>query len=227
MREARIEMLICKAAGPAPAIGFPSGEGVAVRGGVPVVELVDGERFAAAEQHTVRLCGQGGVAEPHEFADPEALPRQHTRHGIGGAVGIFQRLPQIEEATAFGHGGQTALDGGAEGAAQRFVLTQRLGVQFRIAARQVDPADALRQVGIVQGAEKDKLSARRPQRVQRLGIGEAERFVLRHRDAHRRQGRGQKIGQGRNGGGKARQSEEPLPVQRGGNCFGETLDLLL
>ena len=57
MREARIEMLICKAAGPAPAVGFPSGEGVAVRGGVPVVELVDGARFAAAEQHTVRLCG--------------------------------------------------------------------------------------------------------------------------------------------------------------------------
>ena len=53
MREPRIEMLVCKAAGPLPAIGLGGGKGRAIFRGIPVVELVHGELFPGPEEQAI------------------------------------------------------------------------------------------------------------------------------------------------------------------------------
>ena len=61
MRKTRVEMCIGKAARPLPPVCLGSGERIAVFGGVPVVELVDGQGLPRVEQHTVGAGGQAGV----------------------------------------------------------------------------------------------------------------------------------------------------------------------
>ena len=89
MRKTRVETCIGKAARPLPPVYLGSGERIAVFGGVPVMELVDGQGLPRAEQHTVGAGGQAGVAEPHKPPDLEALPGQHARHRVGRAVGVL------------------------------------------------------------------------------------------------------------------------------------------
>ena len=70
-----------------------------------MVELVGGERLSGAEQQAVGAGGQLRVPEPHQPPDREATARQDARHWPDGTVGVFERLPQIEEAAALGHSG--------------------------------------------------------------------------------------------------------------------------
>ena len=105
MRKTRIEMFIGKAAGPAEAIGFCSGQRCAVRGRVPVVELVDGDRFTGAEQQGIGLRLQKRIAEALQAVGPEAAAGQNAGHGPGRAPFVFQRLLQIQKAAAFGDRG--------------------------------------------------------------------------------------------------------------------------
>ena len=135
MREPRIQMPIGKAAVPMAAIGFLGGKSGAVAGGIPMVELMHGHRLPCAEEHAVRLRGERGIAKAHQPPHAEPLPRQHTRHGVGGSGVIFQRLAQVQKAAAFRHGGQAALHGGVYGAAHGGVGRQLGGVQLRVAAR--------------------------------------------------------------------------------------------
>ena len=143
---------------------------------------------------------------------------------MGGSGVIFQRLAQVQKAAAFRHGGQAALHGGVYGAAHGGVGRQLGGVQLRVAARQVQPADMLRRRGIPQRAEIAKLCACGLQAFQRFGIGKAERFILCHGNAH-----GGGCGLNRRGhwGRAVKQGQQPRPVDifmRGG---GQNLNFLL
>ena len=93
-----------------------------------MVELMHGHRLPCAEEHAVRLRGERGIAKAHQPPHAEPLPRQHTRHGVGGSGVIFQRLAQVQKAAALGHGGQAALHGGVYGAAHGGVGRQLSGV---------------------------------------------------------------------------------------------------
>ena len=114
-----------------------------------MVELMHRQSIAHGKQHTVGVGGQCGVAEAHEPPDPDALPRQHARHRVRAAVGVLQRLAQVEEPAALGHRGQAALHGGFDGGAHGGVGRQLDSVQFRVATRQVEPADVRRQCGVL------------------------------------------------------------------------------
>lgn len=139
-----------------------------------MVELVGGECLSGAEQQAVGAGGQLRVPEPHQPPDRETAARQDARHGPDGAVGVFERLPQIEEAAALGHGGQTELHGLPHRSPHRAVLAQRPCVQFRVAARQIQPAKLRRKGRIVQGAEWDKLGPGGGQGLQRFCVGKAK-----------------------------------------------------
>ena len=90
---------------------------------------------------------------------------------------------QIEEAPALGRCGQTGLDFSLYLAQKRGIFTQFSCVKFRVAAGQIQPADVFRQSRVAEGAEKDHLCPGVPEGFQRLGVGKAERLVLRHGDA--------------------------------------------
>ena len=177
MREARIEMLICKAAVPLFPVGLCGGKAGAVVCGIPVVELVHRQTLPGAEQHTVGAGGQCRVSKPHQPPHPEALPRQNACHGPAFPVGILQALAQIEKAPALGHCGQAALHSPAHRDQHGAVRAQLPGIQLRVAAGQVEPADLLRQGGVLQGAEPAEFRPRPLQRFQRFGVGEAKRRI--------------------------------------------------
>ena len=143
-----------------------------------MVELVHRQTLPGAEQHAVGAGGQCRISEPHQPPHPEALPRQDTCHGPAFPVGILQALAQIEKASALGHRGQTALHSPAHRGQHGAVRAQLPGIQLRVAAGQVEPADLLRQGGVLQGAEPAELRSRPLQCFQRFGIGKAEGFVL-------------------------------------------------
>ena len=144
---------------------------------------MDGQIFSRVEQHAVGWSGQFRIAETNQPPDFDAAARQNAGHGPDGPVGVFQCLPQVQEAAALCRCGQTAFHSLPDDGKHGGVFTQLSGVQFRIAARQVQPADVLGQGGVPQGAEETKLGPGGTQGVQRLGVGEAERFVPRYGDA--------------------------------------------
>ena len=173
------------------------------------MELVDGQGLPRAEQHTVGAGGQAGVAEPHKPPDLEALPGQHARHWVGRAVGVLQCPAQVQKAAALGYGGQAALHGAFYGGAQGGVRGQPGGVQLWVAARQVKPADVIRQDRVGQRAEKAQLRAVFPQCLQRFGVGKAERGVPCHGKAHPRRGHRARRSGGR---GAVKQGVQQQPV---------------
>ena len=147
-----------------------------------MVKFMHRQGLSRPEEHTVGFRRQRGVPEPHQPPDLESLARQHPRHREAPAFGVFQRLPQIEKAAAFGHGRQAVFHRSPEHDPHGPVPAQCLGVQLRIAPGQVQPGDPFRQGGIVQRAEGYKLCPRCLQRFQRLGIDKAKRLILRNGD---------------------------------------------
>ena len=141
------------------------------------------------------------------MANFDALPGQNTRHGVGFAVRILQRLAQVEEPAALGHRRQAAFHSRFYGAAHGGVGCQLGSIQFRVAARQVQAADIGGQCRILQGAEKAQLRAFFLQSFQCFGVSKAERGIPRHSNTHVSQGHVAR-GRGRRGaikqGGKAR-----------------------
>ena len=77
-----------------------------------MVELMRGELLPRCKQHTVRLRGQRGIAEPHKPPGFYPLPRQDARHRVGRAVRVLKRLAEVEKAAALGCGGQAVFDRG-------------------------------------------------------------------------------------------------------------------
>ena len=69
------------------------------------MEFMNIQMLPGAEQQAVGFGGQFGITEPHQPTDPETAPGQDARHGPDRAVGIFQRLPQIQKTAALGRGG--------------------------------------------------------------------------------------------------------------------------
>lgn len=109
MWESSVDMCIGKPTRPLPPISLGGSQRISVGSGIPVVKLVGRDVLSRRKQHTVSAGSQRCVAKPHEPSNFNPLSGQHTRHRVGRAVGILQRLPQIEKAAALGHGGQAAL----------------------------------------------------------------------------------------------------------------------
>ena len=139
--------------------------------------------LSGPEEHTVLFGPQLGIAEPDEPPGVLRRPRQDPGHRPALPGGVGESLPQIEEAAALGHCGQTGFDLLFYLAQKRVIFAQCFGMKLRVAAGQIQPADFLRQACVPERAKKDRLCPGVPERFQRLGIGEAEGFVLCHSDA--------------------------------------------
>ena len=147
-----------------------------------MVELVHGELFPGPEEQAVRPRRKGGVAKADQPPDLDSLPGQDARHGPDAPLSVFQRLAEVEEASALGHGGQACRDSPPDALPHQDIFTQRLRMELRVAAGQVKPADPLRQGRVPHRAERDRLCPGGGKGLQRFGVGKAERLIPRHRD---------------------------------------------
>ena len=147
------------------------------------MKRVDGKALSRAKEQAVlprqKLC----IAEAAQPAHVLRLARQDGRHGKAFALRREERLRQIQVAAALRHRGHPPLYRPGDRRAHGDVFRKPRGMQLRIAARQVQAADVLRQGRIVQGAEKDRLGTEGREGLQRLGIAEAEGLVPGHGDA--------------------------------------------
>jgi hypothetical protein len=75
------------------------------------VEFVAGQGFATAKQQAVGAdCGLPIAETQSSLLGPEG---QDVRHRLPGAGRILQGFAQQHQATAFGHKGQTPVNGGS------------------------------------------------------------------------------------------------------------------
>ena len=119
-----------------------------------MVEFVDGKALPGPEEHTVRVCAQRGVAETDETSGIFCFARQNAHHRPALPLGVREALPQIEEAAALGHCGQTGFDPLFYLAQKRGIFAQCFGMKLRVAAGQIQPADLLRQACVPERAKK-------------------------------------------------------------------------
>ena len=97
-------------------------------------------------------------------------------------------------------------------------------MELRVAAGQIEPADARRQGGILQGTEENRLGPGALQRLQRFGVGKAERFVLRHGNFDLRR---RLVSRLRRRGGPFAEGQQAGPIEGVRRCIGQEGKLLL
>ena len=141
---------------------------------MPVVEFVGAPLRAGGSVQAVYLGCHGDVAELPELAQVSAFAGQGCCHVVPGSFGVADALLQEHEAAAFGNGGQSRSHRFAHLGAQRGVRFQRFGMQFGVAAAQVQPVDAFGQGFALDGGEGRKFHARIFQGTQVFGVVEAE-----------------------------------------------------
>ena len=149
--------------------------------------------LSAREEQLLAMAAPALESMDNAFSmlDSVDLDRGEVEDEDGNRVkltdGLFARMRESRDrrvrADAF-----AALHGAFYGGAQGGVRGQPGGVQLGVAARQVKPADVIRQRRVGQRAKKAQLRAVFPQCLQRFGVGKAERGVPCHGKAHPRRG---------------------------------------
>ena len=129
------------------------------------MELVDGDGFPRPEQQTVPIRRQALVPESLEAIRPISSPKQSACHGPELSLFTLQRLLQVEKPATFRHSGQSRCHRLADALPHGGVLAERLGVQLRVAPRQIEPVHAEREVLIIKRAEKCQFRTVLPQEV--------------------------------------------------------------
>ncbi len=156
MREPRIEMLVCKAAGPLPAIGLEAVRAVPFSVESQWWNSCTGNCSPARKSRAVRPRRKGWRSQSGPAARPDALPGQDARHGPDAPLSVFQRLAEVEEAAALGRCGQACRDSPPDALPHGGVLAQGLGVGS--GSRRAGTARRpLRRAGSRTGLNKDKL----------------------------------------------------------------------
>ena len=98
-------------------------------------------------------------------------------------------------------------------------------MELRVAAGQIEPADARRQGCILQGAEENRLGPGVLQRLQRFGVGKAERFVPGYGDLDLRWRLVRRLRRRR--GGPFAEGQQAGPIEGIRRCIGQEGKLLL
>jgi len=158
-----------------PGSGLRHGPRGGTRGGA--VKLVGTHQFAGPGDHRIGPGGQGSVTEGEPGGELR-VQRQDASH-----VDAIKAAAQVEQAGAFGDGGQPGPDCCADLGQQGPVRGQLLGVDLREAAAEVKAAGTFRQRRVGQRIELGHLAARRQQQFGGLRIAERERPTARDGDA--------------------------------------------
>ena len=140
------------------------------------MEFVGRHGVASAAEQIVFFSLQGDVTETLQGRGHEGFARYGADPGPQAVLAVAKGLMEIHESPTFSDARQLGGQGTAKGCAHRRVLAQGPGIQFGIAAAEIETVTR-RQFPVVKGTEKDQVRAGLLQDLEAVFIIETEGFV--------------------------------------------------
>ncbi len=149
------------------------------------MELVPAALPAGGSPESVVQQRDLDVAQVGQPRQHPGVDGQHAGHPVGAVVGGAQRTSQVHQSAALGidappRGGEVA-----DRFEHRPIGRQPFGVQFGVAAAEVEGVEILRERRLGQRREGDQLGALLRQRFEVVGIIEVERLIAGQTQAKR------------------------------------------
>ena len=171
------------------------------------VELVAAKAGAGRAQGSVRRQPGLTVSEMQLALREGAFEAEQPGHGVAGAAGVDQTLPEHHIASALAEHRFAGGGGAAQPLEKAGVSGQPSGMEFGIAAGEIHGVGGGGGRFAGQRRERQDFGARRPPRLQQPRVGEGESDVAGHRDplprrrragamARRWAGQGERTGEG-------------------------------